>query len=607
MKKNFIDSFSHNNIIDYLCKIRAKVAKQRNKKHLLHLLTANDNFNYHKNERCPEYEKQLHEDLKKILPSRRKWKKLGEKPRLNQKTNQKLNSLDKNTLSLLKTVKYYRRKQPAESFVKNLNQFIRDIQNSIQSADYKVSSPEIYPEPKEKSSKLKQGKKNTCRPIALFNLKDRLILSFTNKYLTNLFDEYFEESSLAFRAVKVENGKKKVVSHHTAIQKILAYKNKNSETSLWVTECDMQKFYDSVNHDVVKTHFKKLIKKVKDDNLELDISIPCNIFLSYLDCYAFSHDVLKLNDINSTDSQEYWENYKIENGEFGWISHDPSFKDYYPEPNEKKRIGVPQGGALSGLIANIVLDYADKQFINSDVFYIRFCDDMILMHPEKKICNDEILIYESALKELKLFPHKFCSLDKLTKKKIRKNHSKLQNISLSPFWDKKIKSKSPYCWDKVENGGFPWIGFVGYEIHINGDIRIRKSSFEKELQKQAKVITDIERAIKDKKRATDGTVKQSAINRLIGMAVGRVELWNYDEFEHDMCWVKGFQELNENKHSVRQLKHLDRSRNKLYRKLNSKLEENNKEDEVKSDKELPNRQLIDYDKPFSYYYQVIER
>ena len=105
-------------------------------------------------------------------------------------------------------------------------------------------------------------------------------------------------------------------------------------------------------------------------------------------------------------------------------------------------------------------------------------------------------------------------------------------------------------------------------------------------------------------------IKESVINRLIGMSVGRVELWNYYEIETDMCWKKGFQELNNNKHTIRQLKQLDKSRNKLYRKLSTELaseeksEEENKGNEIKK---TPSRQIIDYKKPFSYYYQVLER
>jgi hypothetical protein len=44
--------------------------------------------------------------------------------------------------------------------------------------------------------------KNECRPICMFNLTDRIILSTTNKFLTRLLDDYFQDSSYAFRSKK---------------------------------------------------------------------------------------------------------------------------------------------------------------------------------------------------------------------------------------------------------------------------------------------------------------------------------------------------------------------------------------------------------------------
>jgi hypothetical protein len=90
------------------------------------------------------------------------------------------------------------------------------------------------------------------------------------------------------------------------------------------------------------------------------------------------------------------------------------------------------------------------------------------------------------------------------------------------------------------------------------------------------------------------------------MAVGRVELWNYRYYKNDMCWVKGFYLLNDNKYSRAQVKSLDRSRRKnlmgLYKALYNIDDSNVK----KKDKEV-GRKIIFYGKPFSYFYQVIEK
>jgi reverse transcriptase-like protein len=532
--KQFEEFFSEDKIIYYLCKVRAKIAKQRNKKHLLHLLTDNEDFNYHDTSKSiqSEHEKEFHELLNSLFPPRSKWVKLG-KPSRNKTTDgviQKISTIDKNIYALLKTVKYYKRKEPNEPFVKRLNDFISDIKFSILNPEYSITSPFIYPKAKDKKKlhELKGDEKNICRPIALFNLKDRLILSFTNKFLSKLFDKYFEDCSLAFRAKPME-----LVNHHIAIQRIQEYKAKHKTIPLWVAECDMQKFYDSVNHKTIKEQFEMLISKSKHDAPHLILENCQRIFLSYLSCYSFNTNILPLNK-----NDEYWELYKIAKGNFGWIEKEIEQHKFY-ENIDLERIGVPQGGALSGLIANIVLDITDKALLAkyNDLFYTRFCDDMIIMHPDKEICEESINLYKNTLEKCQLVPHEF--LKELTEKR-QKEKKYLSPISLKPFW--KGKSKGPYKWDDIKNDGFPWIGFVGYEIHHNGSVRVRKSSLQKELKKQKEVIGKIKEAISKEQKVSGGTVTESAIRRLIGMSVSRVELWNYSTVVHEIVSVPYFRQ-----------------------------------------------------------------
>jgi retron-type reverse transcriptase len=591
----FENLLNDDKIISYLCKVRVKVAKQRNKKHLLHLLTSDDFYNYHEDVEISEYQKEFLNTLKSIFPPRRKWKKLGQSNRIRSNGNkrEKLSTSDKYLHSLIKTVKYYRRNDPSLTWVQNLNNYIKNIKASIQDPHYKIATPNICPRPKDKK-KLKELKKdeyNICRPISIFNLKDRLILSFVNNYLTRLFDKYFDSSSLAFRAKPHQT-----INHHTAIRNILTYKALFKNTGLWVAECDMQKFFDSVNHKIIIEQFESLIFKASRHNPDINLDNCKRLFYEYLNCYAFNKTVLPLNEDGG-----HWTTYNIPRGKYGWI--DDAIKQYklYDNPFEEQ-IGIPQGGALSGLIANIVLDAVDRQLMDTypSIFYARFCDDMIIMYPDQEVCQQAINIYIEKLFKLKLAPHSFSS--ELTE--LRLNHnSKLPLVSFSNFW--KGKSKGPYKWDAVENDGFPWIGFVGYEIHHEGLLRVRKSSLEKEFEKQKKTVNDIKDAIKKHKRVSNGTVAESAIRRLIGMSVGRVELWNYSICDSEMCWKVGFQELNLNKHSIRQMKSLDRNRNKLYFDLIRGLKEDYKDEVIKD--RVKYRQLIVYNKPFSYYYHIIEK
>ena len=585
--RQFETYFTEEEILMQICKIRIKMAKSKSKKHLLHLLTSNSKYNYHVNSsKSPtnEFERYNYEltyFLSTILPSRKKWVRLGSHSRMKSKErNEKLTSNDVNFYSLLKTIKQQKNKVKKEQWYINLSDFINEIIQESTNTNYSVQAPIIFP--KLKDSK-KKGGINECRPICIFNLKDRIILSITNKFFTKLFDDYFQDSSYAFRSKR--NEKNKILSHHDCISDILKFRNKNLGKDLFVAECDMKKFYDTVNHKIVNLLFDELMMRVKSSSKELNLIVPNNIFKSYLNCFAFNVNIPK------PDNVEYWQTYKINHGEFSWI--ESSITEHYSDISNE-RIGVPQGGALSGLIANVYLNQADLSITNSNVLYQRFCDDMIIISDNLEDCISAKNSYLKILSDLKLFPHNF------------KNENELMTIenktlNYKNFWDG--KSKGPYKWGKLDEYSFPWIGFVGYEIDYKGSVRVRKKSFEKELNKQKTIVREIKSAIQLEMRKTKGTVAESAINRLIGMSVGRIGLDNFEEVSTDLCWKNGFVELTINEHSIRQIKHLDRNRNKLYYNLLKEIDEPT-EIELNPKK---NRQIVRYNKPFSYYYQILER
>ncbi|GAG79209.1 unnamed protein product, partial [marine sediment metagenome] len=111
---------------------------------------------------------------------------------------------------------------------------------------------------------------------------------------------------------------------------------------------------------------------MKDPNLSEFYSMNAEcIFNRFLESYTFTHNVLPLND-----DMYLWLDApgKHSRKRFKWIKNE-TLEKQYKRPKSAK-IGIPQGGALSGLIANIVLDYADnkvlKKGIDHDLLYIRF-------------------------------------------------------------------------------------------------------------------------------------------------------------------------------------------------------------------------------------------
>ena len=91
------------------------------------------------------------------------------------------------------------------------------------------------------------------------DLSDSIIINLANKYLSRLFDKYFYENSLAFRPKRPFQGKYTTTFHHDAIALISQYMSIMKNRRIYVAECDMQKFYDTVDHQVVKDEFVRLM------------------------------------------------------------------------------------------------------------------------------------------------------------------------------------------------------------------------------------------------------------------------------------------------------------------------------------------------------------
>ena len=337
--KTFESYFSENEILKLICKVRVKLAKNKSKKHLLHLLTSNPAFNYHvkfNSEPTNNFEtnqKELTEFLLSILPPRKKWLKLGEQSRRKpNRGNEFLTSNDKNYYSLLKTIKTESKKTVKANWYCNLQKFVNEIVDVSKDKEYIISKPIIFPKLKDK---VKKSARNECRPICIFSLKDRIVLSLTNKFLTRVFDEQFQDSYYAFRSKR--NSKGNIISHHDCIVGIGEYRSVNKESDLIVAECDMKKFYDTVNHKIALCLFQSLIETAKSKYIEINFDTPIKIFKSYLKSFAFNIDIPK------PTNTEYWTSYKIPNGFFGWID-EITLKTHYTVIDEE-RIGVPQGGA----------------------------------------------------------------------------------------------------------------------------------------------------------------------------------------------------------------------------------------------------------------------
>jgi len=141
---------------------------------------------------------------------------------------------------------------------------------------------------------------------------DRMIQQAIHQELSPLFDPEFSEYSYAFRPGK---------SATQAIQQALAYINQGYG---YIVDIDLKSFFDEVNHDYLMTLIKR---KVRDPM------------------------VLRL----------IWKYLRSPMQIDGKL--------------QKRRKGVPQGGPLSPLLSNIVLNELDQELEIRKLRFVRYADD----------------------------------------------------------------------------------------------------------------------------------------------------------------------------------------------------------------------------------------
>ena len=150
------------------------------------------------------------------------------------------------------------------------------------------------------------------RKLGIPTVLDRLIQQAIHQVLSPLVDPQFSESSYGFRPGR---------SAHQAIHKA---KEHVAQGKRWVVDIDLEKFFDEVNHDILMS---RIARKVRDKRV-----------LGLIRRYLRSGVM-----------------------EGGLVS----------QPVK----GTPQGGPLSPLLSNIMLDELDKELDRRGHRYCRYADD----------------------------------------------------------------------------------------------------------------------------------------------------------------------------------------------------------------------------------------
>jgi group II intron reverse transcriptase/maturase len=150
------------------------------------------------------------------------------------------------------------------------------------------------------------------RLLGIPTVMDRLIQQALLQVLAPIFDAGFSEHSYGFRPGK---------RAHDAVREARRYVQEGYE---WAVDLDIEKFFDRVNHDILMA---KVARKVKDKRV-------LTLIRRYLQAGVMINGVV----METTE----------------W---------------------TPQGGPLSPLLANILLDELDKELEKRGHKFVRYADD----------------------------------------------------------------------------------------------------------------------------------------------------------------------------------------------------------------------------------------
>lgn len=455
--QTLLDFATQKMLTSLLVKERAK-CRRRNR---------NDEKKYLDRE-CDINELSTRKMLSRMMPPRRTWVRPAKRVKLSNGAVDTSKNAEK---ALLLTIDRDRKNRSTNPriYLDELDAFIEHIRARLYGDNLKLKSPQLMPILKGKRVLPDKTLEVTCRPLSVYQrLEDKIILSLTSRYLTRLLDKHLHDNILSYRpACNFLGHEHHVPDFNDGIKLIKNYLKEHNSENIYVADCDIKKFYDTIPHSTVIECFDRILDKTRL-NTEGKAQVM-KVIKAYLSSYNFYTNVLTVAD--STPQLFHKVRRRLHDHDnkntyhIGWVDEIMKLNE-----QEQRQRGVPQGGALSLLVANVVLNDVDQVIVSQqdkDCLFVRYCDDMILMHTDCERCSQLMAAYTESLSRHGLYYHDF---DRVSDAKSPKN----PNVTTDHFW--KIKSHHTFLWGDGEGDSNRYIGFLGYEMRRTGKMRLRRSN-----------------------------------------------------------------------------------------------------------------------------------
>jgi group II intron reverse transcriptase/maturase len=196
----------------------------------------------------------------------------------------------------------------------------------------------FYPKPLKRIY-IPKGNTGKTRPLGIPAVRDRVAQEVIRRLLEPIFEPLFHDHSYGFRPEK---------NCHQAIRKILELKRQGY---IYTLDADIKSFFDNISHVLID---KLVAGKIADGNI--------------------------LGILN-----KFLKSGIMEDGKF-----------------VSTRKGTPQGGVISPLLANIVLNELDWELENNGYQFVRYADDFVVLAKTGLDIEKAMMLVKSKLASLGL-------------------------------------------------------------------------------------------------------------------------------------------------------------------------------------------------------------
>lgn len=177
------------------------------------------------------------------------------------------------------------------------------------------------------------------RPLSIPTVRDRVLQTAVALVVTPVFEAEFEDCSFAYRRGR---------SVDQAVRRVILLRNEGFQ---WVVDCDIQAFFDEIDHGILMAEIEKLVQ-----------------------------------DPGILGLIRQWLAAEVVDG----------------DDRVQVEKGVPQGSPISPLLSNLYLDHLDETLLDNNLRLVRFADDFLVLCKSRDRARDALELTEQVLTNLRL-------------------------------------------------------------------------------------------------------------------------------------------------------------------------------------------------------------